>query len=129
MKPSLNFTDFSTLLLIWIVNMMRALARPPNIRLTWKTAPVGLGAARAQVSRANSTSRDKGFVRLKRLLYLFDHVIHLYFNKTPFLTFPSYFLSLLKNSYLPHSVILRILHLVLINAQYSNKSKLPFSNG
>ena len=103
--------------------------RPSNIRLTWKTAPEGLGAARATVSNANGTSRDKGFLRLKRLLYLFDHVLYLYFNKTPFSAFPPYFLSLLINSYLPRSKILRILHLILINVQYSNNAKLLFSNG
>jgi hypothetical protein len=42
--------------------------RRPNICLTWKTVPEGLGAACAEVSEANGTSRDKGFVRLKRLL-------------------------------------------------------------
>jgi hypothetical protein len=37
--------------------------------------PAGLGAARAQVSEANSTNRDKGFVRLKRLLGAFFYSI------------------------------------------------------
>jgi len=49
---------------------MRA-QRLSNIRLTWKTVPEGLGAVRATVSVANSTSRDKGFVRLKRLFDVF----------------------------------------------------------